>query len=152
MVKQKGSFCFRVQYSCHWFWPNEKIDSFEDQILNHIRSCRKKSLPKALKPLLTLEGKRMAATLSYQHSLLLSSLFISMAFLLFTVSSRYVSQDSSMPLWRRHYLPASYFVTGLTCDLPKGEQGYSLTFKCWPVSPVCFPDQEGLINSKPPKL
>lgn len=152
MVKEKESFCFQVRYSCHWFWPNEKINSFEDQTLNHIRSGGKKSLPKALKPLLTSEGKHMAATLTYQHWLLLPSLFISMTFLLFTVSSRYVSQDSSMPLWRRHYLPASESVTGLTCDLPKGDQGYSLTFKRWPVFPICFPAQEGLINNKPDKL
>lgn len=34
-----------------------------------------------------------------------------------------------MPLWRRNYLPTLDSVTGLACDLPQGEQDYSLNAK-----------------------
>lgn len=92
---------------------------------DHTRSSDEKSLPKALKPLLTSAGKHTGSTLMCKSQLLHSNLLQARCFWYSQSALGVCLKDDSMPLWR-NYLPTLDSVAGLACDLPQGQQDCSL--------------------------
>lgn len=128
----------QVCCSCSFFtlWEDGFLVMWWNQSSHHTRNSGKESVPKALKPLLTLAGKVPGSTFMCQSQILSPTHYEQGAFNIH-ISSRCVSKGQQHTPVEEEFFLLQILWQAFPVTCPKESKIVYWMLKCWPVFPAC---------------